>query len=213
MLTFSLSLQVSLNTTHWWPAVLWLSTISAFTGTCNQTTVWNVSPTYLSQLPSFNTFKFEHILTDTPLIWSGHHPKTTVLLQQKRCCCCLITCGWNVSSTWRNRSFSRKWSYTESIKALTRQRFIMISHRRLWPQCCLLYKQRMTLPIGIMLFWHNLSRSMHHYKCVVSPIVHSYHGMMRSWSMPNRYDDNLNGSGVIYHFKCIAKCTRHSVHR
>ena len=49
--------------------------------------------------------------------------KTSLLLSD--------TCGWNVLSTWRNQSFRGKRSYTESIKALTRLRFIMISLRRL----------------------------------------------------------------------------------
>ena len=100
-------------------------------------------------------------------------PKITVLLQQKRRYCCLITCGWNVSSTCRNRSIRGKKIIYRKFKSIDKTAFhndIALSTLTTVPSAI----QTMTvLADQYNVVWQNLSRSMHHYRRVVSPIVHS----------------------------------------
>ena len=83
-------------------------------------------------LESLNIIQHVHAPThidghtiDLILTPSGNHGITST----KKRCCSPITFGWNVSSTWRNRSFSGKQSRTESIKPLTNLRFVVTSPR------------------------------------------------------------------------------------
>ena len=61
-------------------------------------------------------------------------------------------------------------------KPLTNLRFVMTSHRRCRPRSHPANKQQLNLQTTTMWSWANLSRSMHHYRHVASPIVHWYLG-------------------------------------